>query len=218
MKYLLIGIFASLAFLSCNEEKKEVSAGEVKVIEDKTKETLPILGQSDEDENGNKIYHTIRDFKLVNQHKDTISQKDLDGKVYIADFFFTKCPVQCPLMTNALKRVQQNCKDIDFNIVSHTIDVRNDSSETFLKYIERFGLEDNNWYFLTGDFENIKNLGQKYYLVTTGVNDDASDVGDIHSPHLILIDKQKRIRGLYNGTEQKEVDKLMKDLRILVNE
>ena len=218
MKYLILVLVISSVFLSCGEKKKEVNPGEVKVIEDVTNESLAILGQTDEDENGNKIYHTIRDFKLINQHKDTISQKDLDGKVYIADFFFTKCPVQCPLMTNALKRVQQNCKDIDFNIISHTIDVRNDSAEAFVKYIDRFGLDDYNWHFLTGEFGNIQNLGQKYYLVTTGVNDDASDVGDIHSPHLILIDKQKRIRGLYNGTEQKEVDKLMKDLRILVNE
>ena len=217
-KLLVIACVLGLSLSACQEEKEAPEAGTVHEIDDPhVNEHLPYIGEHFY-EGGDTIYHQILPFGLTNQYGDTITHRTVAGKIYLADFFFTKCAGQCPKMTAALKRVQQNCKDVDFVILSHSIDPARDTAETFLAYIEKYGLDDSNWHFLTGDKQYIRNLGEESYIAVSGISPDGETMGDVHSPHIYLIDGNRHIRGFYDGTDAKDVDRLMVDLRLLAEE
>jgi len=175
---------------------------------------LPIYGEVFY-ENGDTIHHTIPPFGFTNQNMDTITHKTVNGKIHLADFIFTSCGGQCPMMTAALKRVQQNTQDLDYNILSFTIDPARDTAETFKRYIETSGIDDYNWHFLTGTRDDLKSIGEEGYMAVSGVDQIGEGDGDNHSNAIYLIDEQRRIRGLYNGTDPEEVDQLIKDLKKL---
>lgn len=177
--------------------------------------SLPYIGHHEID-GSDTIYHQIPPFGFVNQHGDTITHRSVDGHVYVADFFFTSCGGQCPKMTAAMKRIQQKNKDLDFLLLSYTIDPKRDSSETFLRYIEDGGIDDTNWHFLTGKKADLKRLGEKGYLSVSGYTSDEMPNEDNHSDYIYLIDKNRHIRGFYSGTDAKQVDQLIEDLRYLI--
>jgi len=217
LKINVLVVILIFIVLACDNKEKEKPAADIDEIIDPLSQRLGYIGEIFY-EDGDTIYHQISPFGLTNQHGDTITHKTVEGKIYLADFFFTSCGGQCPHMTAALKRVQQNCKDIDFLILSHTIDPKRDTAETFIRYIEKYGLDDYNWHFLTGDQMYIKGLGEESYLAVSGIDAETKGVGDLHSPHLYLIDKNRHIRGVYDGTDSKEVDKLIEDLRLLASQ
>jgi protein SCO1/2 len=169
---------------------------------------LPVLGPSG---------HTIADFKMNNQHGTTSSSADWNGKIVIADFFFTHCPVVCPKMTRSLKNVQQQYLDKeDLLITSFSVDPQRDTPERLKEYAEKMDIT-KNWLLLTGDKKEIYRLARKSFLVVATDGDGGPD-DFIHSELLVLIDKQKRIRGFYNGTDSEDVDKLMLDVKRLLRE
>ncbi|MCH8904947.1 MAG: SCO family protein [Bacteroidetes bacterium] len=182
---------------------------------------LPRLGPKHLEErivNGDTImdtvFHVIPPFELTNQLNNRITNEDLKGNVYVADFFFTKCGSICPTMTRQLARVQEEFVDQeDFLIVSHSIDPRRDSVEALAAYAEKYGADNSMWYFLTGEKQEIYDLANKGYLVTAMDADVPDDY--IHSPRFLLIDKEGVIRGQYTGTDPEEVDKLIKDINVL---
>ena len=197
-------VFASLAltFSSCIEKKGQ---------------PLPIYGEKDIS-GSDTIYHTIGNFKLVNQDSAIITDETLDGKIYVADFFFTSCRTICPVMKTQMRRVYDVVKnDPDVLIVSHTIDPEYDTVGLLKDYAQRLGVETDKWHFLTGNKDSIYHLAQTSYFVTAMEAESEPD-GFIHSGAFLLIDKQGRIRGKYDGTNEAEVNQLLEDIRILKGE
>ncbi|WP_439481423.1 SCO family protein [Cyclobacterium plantarum] len=181
---------------------------------------LPILGNRHGEENtvnGNvsadTVYHKIANFEFVNQEGDTVTNRDVKGKVYVADFFFTSCPTICPIMKKEMLRVYEDFKDEpNFKILSHTIDPEYDTVTLLKDYAARLGVDNaNTWNFLTGDQEKIFEIGQTSYL-TTAMTDKEEPGGFLHSGAFLLIDTQGRIRGVYDGTKTTQVDQLIKDI------
>ena len=176
---------------------------------EKTVQKLPVLVSKD---------HRITDFKLTNQHGGTTTTKNWENKIVVADFFFTRCPSVCPKMTSSLKKVQAaTANNNDVFIASFTVDPENDSTAVLQKYVNRFQINENNWHLLTGSKKDIYRLARKSFLVIATDGDGGPD-DFIHSDLLILVDKQKRIRGYYEGTVEKEVQQLIKDIKKLENE
>lgn len=206
----LIAIAAILLF-SCHSEKEK--AGEHKLV-------LPVIGEKKHTGIGttDTIYHTIGDFKFVNQNKDTITQKTVENKIYVADFFFATCQSICPQMSTELVRVQKEFKtDNDFLILSHSVNPAHDTSEVLNVYAGKYGAIKNKWHFLTGSKKAIYDLAKDSYLVNA-LEDDGTPEGFLHSELFLLIDKQKRIRGMYDGTDSVAVNKLIADIKLLKTE
>ena len=186
---------------------------------------LPILGERDvvtKQVDGktvtDSVYHTIPDFKFVSQYGDTITQATLKGKVYVADFFFTSCPTICPKMKMQLKRVYERfSKNPNVVLLSHTIDPAHDSVPVLREFANQLGVTSKNWLFVTGDRDKIYEIGQNSYMVTAQA-DSTAPGGVVHSGAFILVDKDKHIRGIYDGTTETGVDKLMTDLDKLLAE
>ena len=179
---------------------------------------LPILGERYVDDKQDTVYHRIAEFSFVNQLGDTISNSDMAGKVYVADFFFTTCPTICPVMKKEMLRVHEKFKDNpNFKILSHSIDPTHDTQEVLKDYAEKLGIADaSTWNFLTGDQEKIFEIGQTSYL-TTAMADQMEPGGFLHSGAFLLIDQQGRIRGVFDGTKSDQVDRLINDIPKILN-
>ncbi|MBL4676455.1 MAG: SCO family protein [Mucilaginibacter sp.] len=211
MKKLAGAFFLLLVFTACKFKANESK--------------LPILGQRQavtKTVNGKQVvdtvYQTIPDFKFVNQYGDTITQKSLKGNIYVADFFFTTCPSICPIMHRNMLKVYNDFKNVpDFKIISHTIDPKHDSVAVLKKYADKLGISGNNWWLLQGKKEDTYTLGQKHYLVAV-MQDNGAPGGYVHQGWFVLVDKQRRIRGYYDGTKEEEVAKMMDDIKTLRGE
>lgn len=190
----------------------------------KSLDTLPIMGNKgvvEKEVDGkmviDTVYQTIPDFIFTDQDNQTVSQQRLENKVYVADFFFTTCPTICPAMKRNLLLVYKQYKDNDtVAILSHTIDPVHDSVAVLKDYATRLGVTTGQWYFVTGAKDSIFQIAQSYLV--SAQEDEYAAGGLIHSGHLVLVDKQKRIRGLYDGTEEKDAKKLIRDISILLKE
>ena len=163
-------------------------------------------------------YHTIAPFQLINQNGDTITEKNYEGKIYIADFFFTTCPTICPIMTDNMADIQEEIKnDPDVMLLSHSVTPVIDSVAQLKKYALEKGVIDKKWNLVTGDKKQIYKLARKSYLAVKN-DGDGGPFDMIHTENFILVDKEKRIRGFYDGTNPEEIEKLMGDLEILKQE
>jgi protein SCO1/2 len=209
MKNLIIITLSFLVLLSC-ESAKDAS---------KEKEEFPIMGRKqyiDRMVNGETVTdtldHTIPDFNLVNQDSNWVSSEDFEGKIYVADFFFTSCPTICPTMKKEMLRVYQAFKDNpQVALLSHTIDPEYDTVALLKDFAQKLDVEAPKWQFVTGDKAEIYELGQKGYMVTA--MEDENEVGGfIHSGAFILVDKDRHIRGVYDGTQTVDVDRLINDI------
>jgi protein SCO1/2 len=192
---------------------------------DSNKPALPIMGNRDavtKVVNGKEVtdtvYQTIPYFKFVNQYGDSITSKSLNGNIYVADFFFTTCPSICPIMHRNMLNVYNEFKNVsDFKIISHTIDPKHDSVAVLKKYADKLGIKGNEWWLLQGKKEETYQLGEKNYLVAVK-QDNGTPGGFVHQGWFVLVDKQKRIRGYYDGTDEKQVSKLIADIKTLRTE
>lgn len=181
-------------------------------------DALPVYGERYLNEQGDTVFHQIGDFSLVNQDSQVISPQTVEGKVYVADFFFTNCPSICPAMTGQKLRVYEALKDQqDFMMISHTVDPERDSVAALKEFAENIGVTAERWHFATGDEAYIHNLGIKSYLLPAQADPEAPG-GFLHSDRLVLIDRKGRIRGMYSGTSKERVDQLIKDVRVLLAE
>ncbi len=160
-------------------------------------------------------YHTVSDFELTNQNGKTVTQEDYQGKIYIADFFFTTCPTICPIMTKNMVAIQDEIKeDKDVMLLSHSVTPEIDSVAQLKKYALEKGVNDNKWNLVTGDKKVIYELARKSYLAVK-TDGDGGPFDMIHTENFILVDKEKRIRGFYDGTDKEAVAQLLEDLRVL---
>lgn len=164
-----------------------------------------------------KKYHTIADFSLINQNGETVTQEDYRGKIYVADFFFTTCPTICPIMTKNMADIQKRIKnDAEVLLLSHSVTPQIDSVAQLKKYAVEKGVDDSKWNLVTGDKKQIYELARKSYLAVKE-DGDGGPFDMIHTENFILVDKERRIRGFYDGTKKADVDRLMADLAILKN-
>lgn len=164
------------------------------------------------------IYQNVPEFKLTNQDGKTLTDKDVMGKVYVADFFFTSCPTICPVMKKEMIRVYEKFKgNNDVMILSHTIDPDYDTKEVLKDYSTRLGSDGKQWQFLTGKRSEIYRLAEQGYYASV-VKDAKEPGGYAHSGGFILIDRKLRVRGIYDGTNTADVDRLMEDMEVLLTE
>jgi protein SCO1/2 len=162
-----------------------------------------------------KKYHTIADFSLVNQNGEAISQDDYNGKIYVADFFFTTCLTICPIMTDNMGYLQsQILEDPEVMLLSHSVTPEIDSVPQLKKYALEKGVVDAKWNLVTGDKKQIYKLARTSYLAVK-TDGDGGPFDMIHTENFILVDKEKRIRGTYDGTKKEEMERLLEDLEIL---
>lgn len=163
----------------------------------------------------NKKLHQIADFEFINQNGKIITQQDYKNKIYIADFFFTTCQTICPIMTDNMTIVQEAIKDFDdVMILSHSVTPEIDTPEVLKQYGLKKGVDDTKWNLVTGKKEDIYYIARKSYLaVKTG---DPSQMYDmVHTENFVLVDKNKRVRGFYDGTKLQDIKKLVDDIKIL---
>lgn len=164
-----------------------------------------------------KKYHTIADFTLTNQNGKTITQDDYKNKIYVADFFFTTCQTICPIMTDHMVEIQETLKnDDDVLLLSHTVTPEIDSVAQLKKYALEKGVNDAKWNLVTGDKKEIYDLARKSYLAAKDVPFSENDL--VHTENFVLVDKKKRIRGFYDGTDAESIKKLLADIKILKQE
>jgi len=200
-------IIALLLFAACKSNNKK---------------TLPIYGSRQavtKTVNGQQVtdtvYQTIPDFTFVNQYGDSTGTKNLKKDIYVADFFFTSCPSICPVMQRNMLNVYTAFKDTaDVKILSFTIDPRHDTVPVLKKYADKLGVTGNSWWFLLGDKDKVYDMAAKNFLVAVSQDSTAAG-GYIHQGYFVLVDKQKRVRGAYDGTDMKQVNQLIDDIKTL---
>ena len=159
-------------------------------------------------------YHKISDFKLTNQNGKEITQANYKDKIYVADFFFTTCQDICPVMTKNMYQLQEELKnDNEILLLSHTVIPEVDTVEQLKVYAIENNVDDSKWNLLTGDKKQIYELARKSYLAVEDSNFNEFDM--IHTENFMLIDKEKQIRGFYDGTNSEEINRLFKDIEIL---
>ena len=159
-------------------------------------------------------YHKISDFKLTNQNGKEITQANYKDKIYVADFFFTTCQDICPVMTKNMYQLQEELKnDNEILLLSHTVIPEVDTVEQLKEYAIENKVDDSKWNLVTGDKKQIYELARKSYLAVEDSNFNEFDM--IHTENFMLIDKEKQIRGFYDGTNSEEINRLLKDIEIL---
>lgn len=178
---------------------------------------LPIIGHPTIIGN-DTIFSTIKPFSFLSQDSLVITEKTFDGKIYIADFIFLSCTSICPIMNVEMKKVydvfETNPK---ISFISHTIDPKNDTVARLKEFAEDLGVDGNKWFFVTGEKESIYNTAEKSYFATA-YSDESEPGNYIHSGGFFLIDTDKHIRGVYDGTNPKETERLIADIKILIKE
>jgi protein SCO1/2 len=167
--------------------------------------------------------HTVSDFHFVNQYGDSITQANLENKIYVTNFFFTTCGGICPTMNEQFKRVQGEFKSDDWlMLLSHTVWPEGDSIQRLYDYSLNYDAIPTKWWFLTGTKKELYTMARKSYLVVPDENNPDYDHGSesdfIHTENFVLIDPKKQIRGMYDGTNPDDVSELIKDIYDLKRE
>lgn len=201
-------LFSAIVFLlvSCSNKPKK----------------LPYLGNQEKEMVNNQTivdhYFRVPDFKLLNQDSLEITNETFKNKIYVTDFIFLNCPTICPVMNTQLKRVYdvyKNNPNVAF--VSHTIDPENDSIPALKNHANNLGIDQDKWHFLHGEKNQIYTLAEKGYFAQA-YQDSLAPGGYAHSGGFLLVDKNRHLRGVYDGTNQKDVDRLIKEIVILLEE
>lgn len=217
-RILLLGLL--VLTISC---KKQVKKENIKVVETSRVEYLPFYADesftphwltpgSDEE----KSFHKIPDFNLINQLGDTITQNTFQDKIYITDFFYTTCPGICLKMTNNMVKVQEAFKnDNDVVLLSHSVTPSIDSVPALKTYAKNNNVIDNKWHLVTGDRNEIYTLGREHYFVENDLGEIKSMDDFLHTENFLLIDKNKHIRGIYNGLNRASIAQLITDVKAL---
>lgn len=199
---IVLGITGFLTVFFLNHDKKEPLRN------------LPYFDPKDYSGKKKEGHHSIPPFYFTDQYGKSVTEQTTAGKVYVADFFFTTCQSICPVMSNQLERVYQKFRNrSDFMILSHTVDAETDSVAQLLLYAKEHGVTDTKWLFVTGDQIKINHMARKAYVLTDDINGGDEDF--VHTQNFALIDKEKHIRGYYDGTDTAEVSRLINDLSLL---
>ncbi|MFT3884771.1 MAG: SCO family protein [Flavobacteriales bacterium] len=185
-----------------------------------TFKTLPYIGEREVNAPGDTTYWTVPPFSFLDQNGHAFTDKDVAGKVVIADFFFTRCTSICPRMSKEMQQLQFKLDDPAFKEVvflSHTVDPEHDTPEVLREYARRLEADTTRWKFLTGNAPDIYRQGNQGYLLSANADSTAAE-DFVHSPQFVLVDMQRHIRGMYDGTNTSSVDSLVVDLKMLLKE
>lgn len=207
---LVLGVaFAAVYYINLQNSKKKT---EVRY--------LPIYGDREVTPANDTIYHTVGPFKFINQLGDTVTEKNVENTNYVVEYFFTTCKSICPIMNKNMMKVADKIKgNNSFKILSHTVKPEQDSVPAMLQYAKNHNADNTQWYFLTGSKRQLYDMARYSYLLNTDtiitqpIEDDF-----IHTQLFVLVDKNKRLRGFYDGTSEEEVGKLIKDIDLLKKE
>jgi protein SCO1/2 len=180
---------------------------------------LEIFGPRDLAENGkDTIFHQVPSFSFINQDGKKITEASFSGKIYIANFFFTTCKTICPKMQSQMNRILLKYKtNPDILLISHTVDPDHDSVKVLKDYATANHIDANRWSLVTGPKKEIYDLARHGYFITAIDGDGGAD-DFIHDDKFVLIDKEKHIRGYYDGTSPKEVNRLLDEIKVLLGE
>jgi protein SCO1/2 len=197
-------IFTLIIFLSCKEKNQ----------------VLPYYDTPDFtpkwDIKNKTLFHTIRPFNLISQENRIFTEKDIDGKICVADFFFTTCPGICPKMTKSMSNIQKEfINDDEVLLLSHSVTPEKDSVSVLKKYALEKNVNFKRWKLLTGNKNEIYDLGRKYYFVEEDEGIKKGNDMFLHTENFILIDKQRHIRGIYNGLDPNSINNLINDIKLL---
>ncbi|RFC54107.1 SCO family protein [Brumimicrobium aurantiacum] len=210
---LVIGIFTAYYMTKSSMEQKQLPVIQPRDVNSEMVDPEMVdLG----------IGHRIKDFSFKNQNGKDIQLKDVKGKVFVAEYFFTTCLTICPIMTEEMMRVQDRFRgEEDVKILSFTVNPEVDTVEAMKAYAEKHNAEDGQWHFLTGSKENLYKLARNSFFVLKPA--EAKNLGDagsdfIHTNNFVLVDQELRIRGYYDGTSSEEIDILMEDIELLRKE
>lgn len=205
MRILFLLGLAGLGLFGCKSELEQASG------------PLPYLGENVITEAGDTSYYQIPEFGFVDQDSNWVTHQNVEGKIYVTDFFFTSCLSICPKMKQQMLRVHRAyAKDGDLLLLSHTIDPNYDTAEVLKEYADRMELKSSQWRFLTGPKDSIYSMGAKYFVAA---NEDPISVdGFYHTDVFTLVDKERRVRGVYHGTDSIEVKRLISDISRLKQE
>jgi len=209
--FSLINILLVVCIVGC-------SSGTTQIPYYNTPDFTPIF-LSENQKLKNTITHQISDFSFVNQNKQIITNKDIEGKVHVANFMFTSCTSICPDMTGNMKLVEEAFfNDERVAVLSYSVTPWIDTPDKLLDYVKFNNIYTNNWHFLTGSKNEIYSLARESYFAeeTIGFSKDSTDF--LHTEYFILVDKSKRIRGVYNGTLMLEANQVVEDIAALLNE
>ncbi|NND34705.1 MAG: SCO family protein [Saprospiraceae bacterium] len=164
-------------------------------------------------------FHRIAPFRLINQEGDTISEKTFAGKIYITDFFFTVCPGICPKLTKNMLLLQEAfLHNEDVLLLSHSVTPEHDSVAVLKQYATTEGIISDKWHLVTGDQRQIYKLGRSDYFVEEDLGRDKNVDDFLHTENFVLVDKNRHIRGIYNGLNKTSVNQLIDDVRTLQKE
>ncbi len=168
--------------------------------------------------NGDTLYHTIADFEFTDQQNQKVTNKNFEGCIYVANFFFASCKDVCPRMNANLQRVYDRYKENPkVKFISYTVDPEHDNPEVLLKYAQNLNVDNNKWYFVTGNKDSLYTLAQNSYLIRAGEG-DAKPVSFIHDETLIVVDEKRSIRATFDGLAPEKMDELTDAIQLLLTD
>ncbi len=163
-----------------------------------------------------KDFHRIPAFSLINQNGDTITEKTMEGKIYVTNFFFTSCPGICPKMTNNMALIQEAfLQDDQVLLLSHSVTPDYDSVAVLKDYATAKNIVSGKWHLLTGDRDEIYSLGRNSYFVEEDLGVEKTNDDFLHTENIILVDQNRHIRGIYNGLNKAAIAQLVEDVKVL---
>lgn len=205
-----------MGLISCNESQPNKSRVETLPFYNEATFTPHWLSPNDK---ALDTFHRISSFKLYNQNGEIITEKNFENKIYVVDFFFTVCPGICPKMTANMTELQDEfLNDNDILLMSHSVTPERDSVPVLKRYAEDKGILSYKWHLVTGAQEDIYRLGRKEYFVEEDLGLEKEDDEFLHTENFVLIDKNRHIRGIYNGLNKTAIKQLITDINTLKQE
>jgi protein SCO1 len=211
IKKILPGILLAFTALLWQACSGDTASGELPILGERQVVQRNVDGQPVND----TLYHRIPDFAFINQDSQVVTSLTMQDKVYVTDFFFTTCPTICPKMKSQMLRVYEAFKDEPrLVLLSHTIDPKHDTVAVLRDYADRLDVSSNKWHFVTGERDSIYSIAMQYMV--TALEDEDEPGGFVHSGAFVLVDQNRQVRGIYDGTDPAQVDRLIRDIPTLL--
>lgn len=216
MKNNILLILSIISLIACNKSQSNKSRVETLPFFDEATFKPHWIAPNDK---ALDTFHKISPFRLTNQEGVAITEETFKDKIYVADFFFTVCPGICPKMTSNMMLLQEEfLTDDEVLLISHSVTPEQDSVPVLKQYAEDKGILSQKWHLVTGKQEEIYKLGRQEYFVEEDLGTNKEEDEFLHTENFVLIDKNRHIRGIYNGLNKTSINQLIADIKTLKNE